>query len=315
MSHPGITHRLLLAGSLASSLAFAAQPLENAYLGGLFQRAENDPKEHPLPPVQKLELLENQHTFRIGDLRTGKPFAMPAVSTYPVGATPQYCDLAKDFPDDGRTFAAPVDLTGCGLSDLVYARQGWDGWKVLSNGARLPKPYQGFVAGLFEPGKEAATVQAIPASTSDLQVDHDLLAAVGDFLGTGSEQLAYTRPGWTQIWVVGANGVVQMAADLGGIEANGPGARVHWLFPFDSTGAKHTRLAYYRMGRKELVTFAPKGMAFKRGQEPLSRKGWARLCQNVLDWPKDPPGMMEKVEQKAGEVKEAFGQLVSASGQ
>ena len=210
---------------------------------------------------------------------------------------------------DGSTLLAAVDLTGSGMSDLVYARKDWGGWKVLSNGGRLAKPFQGFVAGAYEKGQDSARSETIPADTRDMVVDNDLLAVVGDFLGNGTEQLAYTRPGWSQMFVVGSHGVTQMTVDLAGIESNGPGARVHWLFPFKNRakGIHHTRIAYYRMGREDLVTFAPRGMAFKRDQIPL-KGNWERLSQNALDWPQKPPG---PVQQKAEEVKDA---VVNAVG-
>lgn len=298
--------RLLLAGGLVSTFALAGHPLDNAYLGGLFRRAESDPKVQPLPPVQKLVELVDKTSFKITDERSKESFLMPVLAGNPASGTQAPKDLGEDLPADGRTLVIPVDLTGSGVSDLVYARKEWGGWKVLSNGTRLPKPCQAFVAGFFEKGQDSAKVDTIPASTHDLVVDHDLLAVVGDFLGTGAEQLAYTRPGWSQIWVVGAHGAVQMTADLSGIEANGPGARVHWLFAFRPTkGAKHTQIAYYRMGADQLVTFAPRGMAFNRAQAPL-KGNWEKLCQSVLDWPQKAPS---RLEQGAQEVKDAFGKL------
>jgi hypothetical protein len=195
------------------------------------------------------------------------------------------------------------------VSDLIYARKDWGGWKVLSNGTRLPKPFQGFVAGMCAPDQDSARAETIPADTRDMVVDNDLLAVVGDFLGNGTEQLAYTRPGWTQMWVVGSHGVTQMAVDTAGIEPNGPGPRVHWLFPFKSAGkgVHHTRIAYYRMGADQLVTFAPRGMAFKRGQAAL-KGNWERLNQNMLDWPQKAPSRLEQ------QAEEAKGALAKAAG-
>ena len=65
-------------------------------------------------------------------------------------------------------------------------------------------------------------------------------------------------------------------------------------------------LADYRMGRTELATFAPRGMAFKRDQVPL-KGNWERLNQNMLDWPQKAPGPLE---QKAEEVKGALSKAV-----
>jgi len=295
----------LLVAGLASS-AFAADPFQHACHSGLFKRGDKDPKELPLPPVQKLEALVEKNSVRIRDTRTGEAFVFPVYSNSPGDQPAARMNLGDDISEDGSTMVAAADLTGSGVSDLIYARKEWGGWKVLSNGGRMGKPFDGFVCGLFEKNQTAPRTELIPASTHDLVVDHDLLAAVGDFLGNGTEQLAYTRPGWTQVWVVGAHGVVQMAADLGGIAPNGPGARVHWLFPFKSRGARHTRLAYYRMGCTELVTFAPRGMAFKRDKMPL-KGNWEKLSQNMLEWPQKAPGGLEQTVEAA---KEAVGKAV-----
>ena len=173
--------------------------------------------------------------------------------------------VAEDFPDDGLTLSAAVDFTGSGVSDLIYARREWGAWRVLANGNRLAKPFQGFATSKDEKDPGATLTELIPAPTGDLAVDNDLLAAVGDFLGNGTEQLAYTRPGCTQFWVVGAHGVVQLPADLKGIEANGPGARVHWLFPFKSRTGQHTRLAVYRMGCKRPAHLHAQGPGLQAG--------------------------------------------------
>lgn len=301
----GIT--FLLAAGLASSSALAGDPLQHACHSGLFQRSDKDPKDHPLPPFQKLEAMVNNNSFKICDIRSGDRFIFQVFAGLPGPGAPVLRDLGEDIADDGATLVAPVDLTGSGVSDLVYARKGWSGWKVLSNGTRLPKPFPGFTTGFYAKGQDSAKSDLIPADTSELVVDNDLLAVVGDFLGNGTEQLAYTRPGATQVWVVGAHGVTQMAADLKGIEANGPGARVHWLFPFRSKGAQHTKVAYYRMGCTQLDTFAPRGMTFKRDQAPL-KGNWEKLCQNELSWPQDAPGKLEqKVEQVKDDLAKAVG--------
>jgi hypothetical protein len=289
---------LLVAAGLASSFALAADPLQHASHSGLFKRGEADPKDHPLATVQKLEELVNRNSFKIRDVRNNDQFVFQVFATHPGNGAAALKDLGEDIADDGTTLVAAVDLTGSGVSDLIYARKDWGGWKVLSNGARLPKPFQGFLAGFCPKDADAPRSETIPADTRDMVVDNDLLTVVGDFLGNGTVQLAYTRPGWSQIWVVGGHGVVQMAADLQGIAPNGPGARQHWLFPFKSKGVHHTRIAYYRMGSSDLPTFAPRGMAFKREQIPL-KGNWEKLSQNVLDWPQPAPG---KVEQKAEEI-------------
>jgi hypothetical protein len=297
---------LLVVAGLASSFALAGDPFQHACHSGLFKRADKDPKELPLPPVQKLEALVDKNSFKIRDGRNGEQFVFQVFSACPGDQPVGLKAVGEDIADDGNTLVATVDLTGSGVSDLIYARKGWGGWKVLSNGARLPRPFQGFVAGLYAKGQGSAQSDIIPADTHDLAVDNDLLAVVGDFLGNGTEQLAYTRPGWSQIWVVGGHGVVQMAADLKGLEANGPGARVHWLFAFKSKGSHHTRIAYYRMGCTEMPTFMPRGMAFKRDQVPL-KGNWEKLNQNMLDWPQKAPSALE---QKAEEVKEVVAKVV-----
>jgi hypothetical protein len=305
-----IGFNLLLAAGLASALPLAANPLQQACHTGLFKRSDADSKDHPLPAAQKLEELADKNSFKIRDIRNGDPFVFRVFAAPPAAAGTALAlkDLGEDFPSDGSTLVAAVDLTGTGVSDLIYARKDWGGWKVLSNGTRLPKPFQGFVAGVYEPNQDSAKSETIPADTRDMVVDNDLLAVVGDFLGNGTEQLAYTRPGWTQMYVVGCHGVTQMAVDLTGIQANGPGARVHWLFPFkaNTKGIHHTRIAYYRMGATELPTFAPRGMAFKRVQVPL-KGNWERLSQNVLDWPQKAPSQLE---QKVEEGKEALAKVV-----
>ena len=312
MNHRIIASTLLAAALGAVHLA-AADPLLHACHSGLFKRTDKDPRELPLPPVQRLQQLVNSNSFKVRDIRNGEEFDLPVYGALPGDQptglkAPDLKALGEDIGADGATLVAPVDLTGSGVSDLIYARKDWGGWKVLSNGARMPKPFQGFVAGMYGKGQDTSRSDSIPADTRDMVVDNDLLAVVGDFLGNGTEQLAYTRPGWGQIWVVGAHGVTQMAADLSGIEGGGPGARVHWLFPFRSKGAHRTRLAYYRMGCAELPTFAPRGMAFKRDRVPL-RGNWEKLSQNMLDWPQKAPSALEaKAEEAKGAVAKAIGQ-------
>ncbi len=307
MNNKVIGLSLLLASGLASSTGFATDPFSHACHSGLFKRGDKDPRDLPLPPVQKLEALVNKNSLQIRDGRNGETLVFQVFAAYPGSAPAALKVLDEDIGPDGETMVAAVDLTGSGVSDLVYARKGWGGWKVLSNGARMPKPFQGFVSGLYDKDRDSARSEAIAADTHELVVDRDLLAAVGDFLGNGTEQLAYTRPGWSQIWVVGAHGVVQMAADLTGIEPNGPGIRTHWLFPFKSKGTHHTRLAYYRMGATLMPTFAPRGMAFKRDQVPV-KGNWEKLNQNMLDWPQKAPGALDqKVEEAKEKVTRAVG--------
>jgi hypothetical protein len=314
MKFRGTTINLLLAAGLASSFALAADPLQHSLRDGLFKRTEADAKDHPLPHYQRLEALVDSNSFKIRDGRNGSQFVYQVFGAIPGAQGAGLKALGEDIPQDGATLVAPVDLTGSGVSDIIYARKDWGGWKVLSNGTRLPKPFEGFVCGNYEKNQESAKSDIIPADTRDMVVDNDLLTTVGDFLGNGTEQLAYTRPGWNQIWVVGAHGVVQMTADLKGIETNGAGERVHWLFPFKSKGAQHTKIAYYRKGCTEMATFAPRGMTFKREQAPL-KGNWEKLCQNVLDWPQPAPSQLEQkasqIGQKAEDIK---GDIAKAAG-
>lgn len=277
---------LALAAGLTT--AQAEEPLQYGLVHGVFRaEAETAGKDaiHPLEPAQKLEALENGHTFRIG--RTG-PMAGEAF-TFPVFAGPDAKEPAAPagLTAEG-TFIAAVDLTGSGVSDLVYGGKATGAWKVLTNGSRLPKPVQGFVAGYFEQGADSPRTDAIPSDTRDFAKDQDLLAAVGDFLGNGKEQLAFTRPGETQIWIVGAHGVLAMKADLKGVEATSAGAKNHWLFSYKANRkGQRTRLAYYRAGADHLTRLVPKGMEFAQEQVPL--KGhWERLNQAVMDWPQAP---------------------------
>ena len=294
MPFPSLGVKYLVAAGMVSVCLQAAGPLQNGYMAGLFKRIDGDGKDRPLPPVQKLEQLDATGSFVIRDLRNGEQFTFQVLAA-PPGSGAQSSqtvqprkDLAEAFPADGATLVVPVDLTGSGVSDLLYARKDWGGWRVLSNGSRLATPFPGFLDGFYDKGSGTARRDLIPADTHDLVVDDDLLAAVGDFLGNGTEQLAYTRPGWTQLWVVGAHGVVSMTADFTAIPAGGPGPRRHWLFPFKSKGAHHTRLAYYRMGSSELTTYSPRGMGFKQARIPL-KGNWEKLSQSVLDWPQAAP--------------------------
>jgi len=275
----------ILALAVGLSAAQAADPLEHSLVHGIFQPAAATGAGPilPLAPAQKLE--RHGGAFRVLGGEGGQPLAFPVFTS---AAATEAADL-KDLDAGGTPLVAALDLTGAGTSDLIYATPAGNGWQVLTNGARLAKPVQGFVAGHFEPGAATARAAAIPADTRDLKVDQDTLAAVGDFLGTGSEQLAYTRPGSTFIYVVGAHGVTAMKADLKGIEATAPGPRSHWLFPYKaSRQGQRTRLAYYRLGADHLLRLVPKGMEFTQEQVPL--KGhWQRLNQAVLDWPQAAP--------------------------
>lgn len=276
---------LALASGL--SLAQAAEPLKYALAHGQFIPQTEAPAKdaiHPLEPSQRLEALQNGNTFQVAfsGTRAGEKIACPILKEPGAKEAMTPAGLMEE-----GTFLAAVDLTGSGVSDLVYGGKATGGWKVLTNGARLPKPVQGFVAGFFD-ASGAAKSDTIPADTRELTLDQDLLAAVGDFLGNGTEQLAYTRPGQAQMWIVGAHGVVTVKADLKGIEATSGQAKSHWLFSYKaSRKGQRTRLAYYRLGADHLARLVPKGMEFVQEHVPL--KGhWERLNQAVLDWPQAP---------------------------
>ena len=273
---------LVLAAGLANPLA--AQPLKNALVHGVFQTSEAlyQGVIHPLEPAQELRGLRAPSTFWVAGGAAGEGMAFPVLAA-PGSADP--ADLS-DIGDAGETFLAPVDLTGAGVSDLIYVQKGMPGWKVMSNGQRLDQPATGFVAGFYEKGSADRRCDYFPADTRDLIVDQDFLAVVGDFLGNGTEQLAYTRPGQNRFWVVGAHGVTTMNADLKGLECTASGPRCHWLFPYKAARTtQRTRIAYYRAGSDHLIRLVPKGMEFVQERVPL--KGhWERLNQAVLDWPR-----------------------------
>jgi hypothetical protein len=272
--------------AVATCSAVHADPLKHSLLDGVFKPGADSLGEgavHPLPPSQKLQALESR-TFRVlgcDDADRARTMAFPVVARAEGG---ELADL-KALEGEEPAFIAPVDLTGTGASDLLYATRSMSGWGVLSNGARLPKPVQGFVAGYYPKDAAAPRTDLIPADNRDLAIDQDLLAASGDFLGNGTEQLAYTRPGYTTLFIVGAHGVTTMKADLSRVQSTPAGERSHWLFPYRSNRkGQRTRLAYYRLGADHMIRLVPKGMEFVSERVPL--KGhWERLNQNALDWP------------------------------
>lgn len=282
--------RILIGATLAAGLcaAHAATPLTHSLVHGVFKpgteakNAKDEGAIHPLQPLQRLASVD-KGSFGIVAQDSAETMAFPMLAAPGASGPADLGDLGED------TFIAPLDLTGAGVSDLIYARKGAPGWKVLTNGARLRQPSQGFVAGNFDKDAEAPKADLIPADTSELTVDPDLLAATGDFLGNGTEQLAYTRPGQHQVWIVGGHGVITMKADLKGIEPGVPGPRNHWLFAYRANRkGQRTRLAYYRAGSDHLIRLVPKGMEFVQQKAPL--KGhWERLNQALVDWPRAAP--------------------------
>lgn len=286
-------NRTFLWASLALATASTLQaedPLKEGLVHGVFKpsaeaKAASGPAIHPLEPSQRLVSVEKGATFRIAGQEVGEGLAFPILAS-PGAKEPT---ALAELQEDGGAFVAAVDLTGSGVSDLLVGRKDLGGWKVLTNGQRLPRPVQAFLVGSYEKDAESPRAEIIPADLRDFTVDQDLLAATGDFLGNGTEQLAYTRPGASMIWIVGAHGVTTMRADLKGIHPTPPGPRTHFLFPFKAAHkVQRTRLAYYAMGSKDLIRFVPKGMDFHL--EPAPLKGhWERLCQAVLDWPTTRP--------------------------
>jgi len=277
---------LPLAAGLSTLICSATEPLTHSLVHGVFKPAAEDAKGapiHPLAPTHRVTSIQDKNTFQIAATAGGEAMAFP-VRRAP-GSEPM---AMAELREDGATFFAPVDLTGSGVSDLLYTRAEMPGWRILSNGTRLAAPSQAFLAGFYPAGADTPRTDLIPADNRDFKVDPDLLAAVGDFLGNGTEQLAYTRPGASQIWVVGQHGVMTMKADLQGIGSAG-GTRNHWLFPYKSNRkGQRTRLAYYRLGADHLIRLVPKGMEFTQEKVPL--KGhWERLNQAVLDWPQPAP--------------------------
>lgn len=280
--------------ALASGLSLIADPLSSALPFGVFTPQEGTKKDIvlPLAPLQRLAALKDGK-FRV----EGPGSAFRELPVLAGIASKDAADLSA-LLDDGSTFVAAVDLTGSGLSDLIYAGQGYKGWHILSNGARLAQPVEGFVAERHASGGSASHADTIPADNEQLKVDGDLLAAVGDFLGNGTEQLAWTRPGFRHVTIVGAHGVTTMSADLSELKEGGTQARSHWLFPFKANRkGQRTRLAYYRAGADHLVRLVPKGMAFTQEKVPL-KANWERLNQAVLDWP-----VGAKAQDRSGDEK------------
>jgi hypothetical protein len=282
-----ITPWAALALVAAPSVLRADDTLKQSLVHGVFKASPEagdagGPPILPLVPAQKITSVEGRATFRITGGAAGEGASFPVLA----GPESREAVALAELMDDGATFVAAVDLTGSGVSDLLMARKGMGGWKVLTNGQRLAKPVQAFLVGFYEKGAGSARTDTIPADLGDLTVDQDLLAATGDFLGNGTEQLAYTRPGASQMWVVGAHGVATMRADLKGVEATPAGPRTHFLFAFKAAThrVQHTRLAYYRMGCTDLLRLVPKGMEFHAERVPL-KGNWERLNQEVLDWP------------------------------
>ena len=271
----------ILAAAMLSLAAPAVWADEQSPFGGLLRRGAGQASEtvtHPLPAKDMVTARKDWGHFQVTNITTNETFNLPIFPHYPVEAGVQQAQLST-VENDGKTLIAPVDLTGRGLSDLLIGRQGWGGFRVYTNGQSLPKPFDGFVEGLYP--KEEATVKTkiLAMDLADLQVDNNLLVTVGDFLGNGTEQLAYFRPGWSAIQVVGSHGKVAMEADLRGIPADKEGDRLHFLFAFkDTKPGERTRLAYHRHGVPKLLVFTSDGQRFTRTEED-AKTNWNLLNQ------------------------------------
>jgi hypothetical protein len=231
---------------------------ETSAMGGLLRapqtQAEAAPT-YPLPAKFTATTRKDWTHFAVKDVTTNETFNMQVYPHYPVAEGVQPSPLTC-VENDGKTFIVPIDLTGRGVADLIIGRQQWSGWRVYTNGQRLAKPFDGFVEGFLPKGAEAVQGPLLPMDLTELRVDNNLLGAVGDFLGNGTEQLAYFRPGWENILVVGAHGLKAMPADLRGIPVDKDGERLHFLFPYRSDKpGERTRLAYHRHGVPRMLMF------------------------------------------------------------
>jgi hypothetical protein len=278
------SQKLVKAIVAASILGFAA-PLavsdEVSIMGGLLKvtdASEKESKVHPLPAKFMITTRKDWGAFSVTNITTNETFSMPIFPHYPVqeGVQPV---LLNSIENDYRTYIVPIDLTGRGLSDIIIGREKWGGWRVFTNGQALSKPFNGFVEGFFPKGQETVQSQLLNMDLTDLVVDNNLLGAVGDFLGNGTEQLAYFRPGWDAFWVVGAHGKVRFEADLRGIPTDKEGDRLHFLFPFkgDKPGER-TRIAYHRKGVPRMLVFTSDGARFQRS-EVDAKANWNLLNQ------------------------------------
>ena len=272
----------IIAAAILSLAAPAVWADEQSAFGGLLRREASQasaPMALPLPAKDMITARKDWGHFMVTNVTTNETFNMPIFPHYPVEAGVQQAQLST-LENDGKTLIAPVDLTGRGLSDIIIGRQGWGGFRVYTNGQALPKPMDAFVEGLYPKGEEpTVTTKILAMDLSDLQVDNNLLTTVGDFLGNGTEQVAYFRPGWSAIQVVGAHGKVAMEADLRGIPADKDGDRLHFLFAFkDTKPGERTKLAYHRRGVPKMLVFTSDGQRFTRTEED-AKTHWNLLNQ------------------------------------
>ena len=273
--------RTLAAAAVLGLATPAAWADEQSAFGGLLRLTPDqagDREARPLPARFSATARKDWGAFMVKNLLTNETFNMPVYPHYPPAPGVQPALLAS-LENDGRNVIAPVDLTGRGVSDLLLGRKDWGGWRVYTNGQALSRPFDGFVEGFCEGGgEETLKSQLLAMDLSDLEVDQNLMTAAGDFLGNGTEQLAYFRPGWGAIQVIGAHGKVAIEADLGGIPADREGDRQNFLFAFKGRAGERTRLAYHRRGGDKLLVFTSDGHRFTRTVED-ARPLWNQLNQ------------------------------------
>jgi len=276
--------RILAAAAVLSLGAPAAWADETSAFCGLLRLTPDqaaDKEARPLPARHQATARKDWGAFQVKNMLTNETFNMPVFPHYPVSPGVQPALLAT-LENDGNNVIAPVDLTGRGVSDLLLGRKDWGGWRVYTNGQALSKPFDGFVEGFYPKPAEGAVEtlqnQLLPMDLSDLEVDRNLMTAAGDFLGNGTEQLAYFRPGWGAIQVIGAHGKVAIEADLRGIPVDTSGDRQHWVFAFKGKPGERTRLAYHRRGVPKLLVFTSDGHRFTRTEEDTAGQ-WNLLNQ------------------------------------
>ena len=273
--------RALVAACALALAAPAALADEGAACAGLLRLKECKATEahaYPLPATFMASTRKAWGAFKVTNITTNETFTMNIYPHYPVAAGAEPTPIAN-IENDGANYIVPIDLTGRGVSDIMVSREGWGGWYVYTNGQCLPKAFDGFVAGFLPKGSETVTAATLNMDLSDLQVDNNLLGVVGDFLGNGTEQLAYFRPEWDAIQVVGAHGKARFPADLRGIKGDKAGDRQHWLFAFksDKPGGR-TKFAYHRRGVPKMLVFTSDGKGFHRS-EVDTKEQWNLLNQ------------------------------------
>jgi hypothetical protein len=273
--------RVAVTAAVVGMAAPRASADETSAMGGLLRAPEAKAGEaavYPLPAKFTATTRKDWTHFAVKNITTNEAFNMHVFPHYPVAEGVQPSPLTT-VENDGKTYIVPIDLTGRGVSDLMIGREKWGGWRVYTNGARLAKPFDGFVEGFMPKGSDTVQSPLLAMDLTELVVDDNLLGAVGDFLGNGTEQLAYFRPLWDTIVVVGAHGRKAFQADLRGITADTGGGRQQFLFPYRSQKpGERTRLGYHRHGVTKMLTFTFDGDKVTRG-EVETKDNWNLLNQ------------------------------------